>query len=187
MSISDIKQWLVESQQARPVNQFTFQPVSLYSGDVNEENYKWAEFEQFVKQHTYATDAPDGIHSDEMFGGVVWQSRLRGFNTEYSNVNPDAYKNSDNDFETYRQYCDDMGAFTRQFLPFKQPILETSLSETLHFVRQVINPNANAIKVIQDRIADINQYKIDAHFADESSNCDNLIIELNYILKLLQS
>lgn len=196
MEFKEIKQWLVEDKQARPVNN-NIQPEEKHYylrksdgvtwGDFYNKTYQ--EFEQLAKHHAYATDAPDGIHSDEMFGEVEWQmyDNNEGYEQWIKSSNPDRDK--------------DNGYRIRQFLPFKLPTpleykISTSNGVTTYSPvhpemntvgRGIVNPNANAIKVIE-------QYKVELEIEsnDPESGFSTRFLKAkiescNHILKLLQS
>lgn len=185
MELKDIKQWEVEKGIAKPVNhhKLRFESFDTFGGlktYVLNEEYEL--FEQGIKDHTYTTSAPDGIHSAEMFGEVVWQF----MNVKFKWI--DCVSN-DNSFSKAH------GFSTRQFLPFKQQA-ETITLDGETFVHnpdskqrldiiQPLNPNANAIKVIQDRIQ-VLQTIIGGDSVYDGRSYTKLD-EAKHILKLLQS
>lgn len=187
MEFEDIKQWLVEDKQARPVNQ---QPGYDF-WDSHFDKQDWEKEEGFSLKHTYATNAPDGIHSAEMFEETVWQVKtIINRDWRYLGI-----------YETIDTITK-LGRETRRFLPFKLP-LEYKIS-TINGVttyspahpemntvgRGIVNPNANAIKVIQAEMVSLNQ-KLDNKYlygsSGEALNIEYTLERFRHILKLLQS
>lgn len=113
------------------------------------------EFEQFIRKlPTYHTDASAGIHSAEMFGEVFEQINYYG--TWQTLLKSDIID----------------GHEIRSFLPYNQPM-----------AFQPLNPNANAIKIVSDRIEELR--KLNDQY--DQYNIFDRIGELQDILKLLQS
>lgn len=153
-----IEKWQVENGIAKPKNPFKQSETDNFTIVNVDEVGKYAAFEQFAQQHTYATNAPPGIHSAEMFGEAFEQI---------------------NYYDTWQTLLKDeinTGHEIRSFLPYNNPMAFHPL-----------NPNANAIKIIEGRIEELHEEK-------ESCTHENLITKLGmeigalaYILKLLQS
>lgn len=127
LNLKDITTWSVSKGVATPkkVDRWGDDPSDHKKIGYNRYGFS----DEEAQQRTYATDAPDGSYSAGCFGGVVWQSRLRGFNTVWTSVLPIAYERSDKDFEKYREYCDGMEAFARKFLPFIHQVKETQFEK----------------------------------------------------------
>lgn len=193
-----IEKWQVENGIAKPVNPFSeFVPSGAYV------NSNWQEFNAGIKDHTFATNAPSGIHSAEMFGEVEWQFK-HIHDTEWMI----GKKSKFHSFENFKNglilmNCEKNVSFeSRQFLPFKHPVepnedhendaIWKKLEET-EWVKpmaynpkdtQPLNPNANAIKVVSERI---NYYGNKGATSKAGENKDFAIWnELQHILKLLQ-
>jgi len=84
--------------------------------------HEWDAFEAWLStQPPIYTDPSikDGVmyKVDEL--EIVWQFRLRGFDTKWQNVDNQVYER--NTFHTYSDYCETMGAFSRQYATLKQP------------------------------------------------------------------
>jgi hypothetical protein len=81
-------QWIAENNVIRPRNPKGDEPYerdcicSDCLQDNKQDELEWDEFESFAKQHTYATDLPNGIYQAEQLGEVVWQiEHTRGWST----------------------------------------------------------------------------------------------------------
>lgn len=159
---------------------------------------EWVKFYLENKEHEYATDAPPGIHSAEMFGEVELQIRIKHGNTTWGN-----WKNvTEKEYDRFGQRST---LEKRQFLPFKHPVEPNDKQCPPDFLElcsimetgkvHLVNPNANAIKAIEQYMVDLeDEYSIECERAYSfglSSECkqsyNNKLSTCNHILKLLQS
>lgn len=184
MNLSDIKQWIVSADKlARPINPFDYDSTVEYTA--------YERFATFANQNTYATDLEPGIYDGDRVEVVY----------EYNTNDGDGWFDCD---ETYYQsmirhnikYSNCV--CLRQFLRLKQQPKELNVCQTckgvsskycsnaFHLVRP-LNPNANAIKVIQDRISELDETKSEMSHQIAIWVTKYIIDELNHILKLLQS
>lgn len=192
MEFKDITTWSVSKGVATPVNPHEPATEPDYYRRKSE-GISWGDFlrkqrtdfEDLSKQHTYATDAPPGIHSAEMFGEVeeqIYRDDIGGI------------------WQTLLKYEITLGYEIRSFLPFKHPVEpndKQSIGEYNELAEafgkdivdefnklglpqvQPLNPNANAIKIIKKRIEFL-KLCIGADMVSRISECID-------ILKLLQS
>lgn len=200
MTISDIKQWIVSADKlARPINNL---PPLIYSetfgfGDpYTYENDLWKRFEQFAQQHTLSTDLEPGIYDVDKvevickhLSGIEWPYENTGREIKKSiaiNVElrlKQQPKTLENDIihESAKKFANDKG------IPITGTFYEVFMGgykSALRLPIQPLNPNANAIKVIEDRKREIKAKKL-YDTAYDGSKQAAVLKELNQILKLL--
>jgi hypothetical protein len=115
IKISDYD-WSVQDKVARPVNPYkpNYDARSFEEKITFEETlFNYNRFEQFASQHTYSTNAPNGVHKGSDFGEVVWQHNYDG---EWHNQTEEQMKLS----PIGKKYK----SFFRQFLPYQPPVAE---------------------------------------------------------------
>jgi hypothetical protein len=79
--------------------------------------HEWHTFESFAKQHTYATDLPNGIYQAEQLGEVVWQAKHET-EPDYTSETDSLMFIYEYDYERYvADICE--GYTPRQFLTTK--------------------------------------------------------------------
>lgn len=198
MEFKDIKQWIVSADKlARPVNIYTnFHPVQHPGFPFDRSRQQWAEFDKEAQQHTYVTDLEPGIYDGDRVE-VVWQLCKHG-----------QWINYQDNISHARYLAKQIDPRTRKVLRLKQQLKEPEikvLAESLcahcggnvdvvqigesviDITKQPLNPNANAIKVIQDRISELDETKSEMSHQIAIWVTKYIIDELNHILKLLQS
>lgn len=128
MKYEDITTWSVSKGVATPKNPYIITNDRLENATPS----FWGpyhQFEQLVQQHTYVTNAPDGIYSADRFGEIVWQFR---FTWDACDNSDDYYWRdaSEGDykrfgcFKDYSQHCDSLLMEARKSLPFIDQVKE---------------------------------------------------------------
>lgn len=153
MNVQYVKVWTVSADhKARPKNIHCMFINLGFAAPPR--NPKYEAFETFATQHIYAcspTLLPGDYPAEDV--ELVWQSRLRGFDSTWQNVLPEAYQRSNNDFKEYSDYCDNMDAFARQYLQLKQPVKDQeAISSIEHFIELATFSN---IPIVNEYFKDI--------------------------------
>lgn len=192
MKIEDIKQWIVSADKlARPVNPYEENsPKGNFSIVKHKEIKLYTRFKSETQQHTFATDLEPGIYD----GDKVKLQRLCMYSWNKPNYKPvseewyqDMKGSTENVFKTELQLLQGVEVLKNdQWITAM--VTQSEIDEfkevnrwfrMLPFV-QPLNPNANAIKVIEGMIAELQPYK-------ESKYARNKIDALEKAIKLLKS
>lgn len=184
MNLSDIKQWIVSADKlARPINPFDYDSTVEYTA--------YERFASFTQQHTFATDLEPGIYDGDKVEVIC--KHLSGIEWHYENTGREIKKSIAINVELRlkqepKEQSEDLDKLKNQPEPDWDKNAIDKMNALLNMPQiQPLNPNANAIKVIESEIERWTAIKNDHINGWKHDIFDAKIEQCNDILKLLQS